>query len=170
MSWRVWGDGGTVTSITNLEILTLLCCLAAYISGYRRFGPIHQSPLQGSSLNREDRTDRLFRNVDKYRSTIRNIPEERRSHLCCGGSLESRTINLDTGSEWVLSLWLRPHYTLVPIRMDPGWYQHQSRRSDGNDKFFPVRTPWSQMKGGGVWALVPLRRRLVAPQSRQKDL
>ena len=31
------------------------------------------------------------RNVGKYRSTVRNIPEERRSHLQGGGSVKSLT-------------------------------------------------------------------------------
>jgi hypothetical protein len=34
-----------------------------------------------------DGTDRLYRNVSNYQSTPRNIPEERRSHLQPGGSL-----------------------------------------------------------------------------------
>ena len=37
----------------------------------------------------EDWTDRLTRNVGKELScTLRNIPEEGRSHLLCGGSLK----------------------------------------------------------------------------------
>jgi hypothetical protein len=36
-------------------------------------------------------TDRLCRNVGNYQSTLRNIPEERRSYLHRSGSLKSRT-------------------------------------------------------------------------------
>jgi len=38
----------------------------------------------------EDATDSLHQNVDNYHSTLRNIPEEWRSHLQVGGSLKSR--------------------------------------------------------------------------------
>jgi hypothetical protein len=40
-------------------------------------------------LTLEDGTDRFFRNLD-YESTLRNIPEERRSDVHRGGSLRSR--------------------------------------------------------------------------------
>ena len=38
----------------------------------------------------EDGTDRLSRNVGHYQSTLRNIPQKRRSHLHSSGSLRSR--------------------------------------------------------------------------------
>jgi len=38
----------------------------------------------------EEGNDTLFRNVGNYQSTLRNIPEERRSHSHRGGSLQSR--------------------------------------------------------------------------------
>jgi len=39
----------------------------------------------------EDGADRLSRNVGNYQSALRNIPEERRSHISGGGSLKART-------------------------------------------------------------------------------
>jgi hypothetical protein len=58
----------------------VVCC--------RRFGTTYRSHLQGSSsLNLEDGIDRLFRNVDKYHSRLRNISEDRLSHLHRGNSL-----------------------------------------------------------------------------------
>jgi len=39
-------------------------------------------------LTLEDDTDRLPQKVGKYQSTLRNIPEERRAHLHCDGSLK----------------------------------------------------------------------------------
>jgi len=36
----------------------------------------------------QDETDRLSRNVSDYDSTPRNTPEERWSHIHCGGSLK----------------------------------------------------------------------------------
>jgi hypothetical protein len=38
----------------------------------------------------EDGTDRLNRNVGYWKSTLRNLTEERRSHLQRGGRLKSR--------------------------------------------------------------------------------
>jgi len=38
----------------------------------------------------KDGTDRLFRKVRKYQSTLCNIPEERRYHLHRGGIVTSR--------------------------------------------------------------------------------
>jgi hypothetical protein len=43
-------------------------------------------------LTLEDGTDRLFRNVDNYQSSLSNTPEERRSCLHRGGSLKSRKV------------------------------------------------------------------------------
>jgi len=45
----------------------------------------------GDNLSHIQGPDMLFRNVDNYQSTLRNISEERRSHLHRGGSLKSRS-------------------------------------------------------------------------------
>jgi hypothetical protein len=59
---------------------------------YRRFGSTHRCHLLGPNswdfMTLEDGTDRLSRNVANYRSTLRNIPEERRFHLQRSGSLK----------------------------------------------------------------------------------
>jgi hypothetical protein len=44
------------------------------------------------SLTLEDETDRLSRNDADYQYTLRNSPEEQKSHLHRGGSLKSRSI------------------------------------------------------------------------------
>jgi hypothetical protein len=55
---------------------------------YRRFGSTYRSRLQFLTL--DDVTDMLFRNVGKnYHTTLRNTPEERRSHQHRRGSLKS---------------------------------------------------------------------------------
>ena len=46
--------------------------------------------VQADCLTVEDGTYRLSRNVGNYQSTLRNIPEGRRSHLHSGGILISR--------------------------------------------------------------------------------
>jgi len=38
----------------------------------------------------EDGTDKVSRNISNYRHTLRNIPEERRSHVLRGGRLKWR--------------------------------------------------------------------------------
>jgi hypothetical protein len=55
----------------------------------RRFGTTYLSHLLGSL---EDRTHRLSRTSVNLPSTLRNIPEEIRSHLHSGGSLKSRRV------------------------------------------------------------------------------
>jgi hypothetical protein len=59
------------------------------VGSYRRFGATYRSHIQGSSLILEDWTNMLLRNIGNYQSTLRNIPEERRSHLHRGGNLKS---------------------------------------------------------------------------------
>jgi len=64
----------------------------------RRFGKTCRYHLQGSrsqgrnldGLTLEEETDNLPRNVSKYKPTLRNIPQERTSHLDRGESLKSR--------------------------------------------------------------------------------
>jgi hypothetical protein len=59
------------------------------VISYRRFGTTYRFHLQRSSkprflldyLTHEDGSDRLSRNVGNYQSTLRNIPEERRSDM-----------------------------------------------------------------------------------------
>ena len=72
-----------------------------FVVRYRRFGATYRSYLQQSSsttlpnhecLTLEEGTFRLCRNVDNYQSTLRQIPEERRSHLNCGGHLKPREL------------------------------------------------------------------------------
>jgi hypothetical protein len=63
---------------------------------YGRFGTTHRSHLQGSSSPRR-LTLKLGpigcpeKLVTNYHSTLRNMPEERRSHLNCDGSLKWST-------------------------------------------------------------------------------
>jgi hypothetical protein len=49
----------------------------------------YQRYLQGSRLTYEVGTDRWSRNVSKYQPTLRNMQEERRSHLHRGGNQNS---------------------------------------------------------------------------------
>ena len=55
-------------------------------------GPIFKPrTVQGDCLTPDYETDRLSPNVGNYRqSELRNVPEERRSNLHCGGILKSR--------------------------------------------------------------------------------
>jgi hypothetical protein len=46
--------------------------------------------LSSDCFTLEDGADILSRNIGNHQSTLRNIPEERRSHLQHGGSLKSR--------------------------------------------------------------------------------
>jgi len=52
-------------------------------------------------LTLEDGTDRLFRNVGNYQSTLHNIAEERRSHLDSGGGLKSCKVILAGTDEFL---------------------------------------------------------------------
>jgi hypothetical protein len=68
------------------------------IVNYQHFGTIIDPIFEGQSVLRllesltlKDGIDSLSRNVGNYQSTLRNIPEERRSHLHSGGSLKART-------------------------------------------------------------------------------
>jgi hypothetical protein len=65
------------------------------VSG-QRIGPIFMEQAVEEDFldcfSLEDGTNTLSRNVDNYQSTLRSIPEERRSHLHRGGSLKSRTL------------------------------------------------------------------------------
>jgi hypothetical protein len=78
------------------EIFTLLICYAAYICSYRRFGTIYQSHFKGQAVFLDCLTLQMGpvvcpeTSVTNYQSTLRNIPEERRSHLHRGESLKSR--------------------------------------------------------------------------------
>jgi hypothetical protein len=70
---------------------------------YRRFGTTYRSHLQGSSCPKTAWRLKMGptccpeTSVNSYKSTQRNIPEERSSHLPRGGSLKSRTVNA-----WIL--------------------------------------------------------------------
>ena len=59
-------------------------------------GPVFKR--QGSVLlglrTLEDGTDRFYRNVGNYQSMLRNVLEERSSHLHRGGSLKSPIVNI----------------------------------------------------------------------------
>jgi hypothetical protein len=48
--------------------------------------------LKEDSLILEDENDSLSRNDDDYQYTLRNSPEDRKSHMHRGGSLKSRSI------------------------------------------------------------------------------
>ena len=69
---------------------------------YRRLGTTDRSHIQRSRNSKnsldflifEDGTDRFSRNVGKeLHSKLHNTPEEHRSHLQRGGSLNSRTVS-----------------------------------------------------------------------------
>jgi hypothetical protein len=81
----------------NNEAFALLECYAALIGSklptFRDdIGSIFKGQKQSKkTLILQDETDRLPETlVTYYQSTLRNMPEERRSHLHHGGSLKSR--------------------------------------------------------------------------------
>ena len=58
----------------------------------------------------QDRPDRWSRNVGNYHSTLRNIPENRRTHFHHGGSSKSRTVrytNIQNVSSFLSEVSLR---------------------------------------------------------------
>jgi len=62
------------------------------VVSYRRFAKLVTSVFKcHDCLPVEGGTDRLARNIDNYQSELRNISEERRSHLRRCGSLKSNT-------------------------------------------------------------------------------
>jgi len=66
--------------------------LVTEVSG-QIFDPIFRGqtvPKLLNSLILEDETNSSSRNFNKYRSTLRNIPEDRKYHLHRGGSLKAR--------------------------------------------------------------------------------
>ena len=69
----------------NSWIFDFQGCHVVMTGNYRRFRPTYQSLLQGS--------DRLSTNVGIHRATLREVTEERRSHLHRGGILQSCTFN-----------------------------------------------------------------------------
>jgi hypothetical protein len=81
-------------------------------------GRFWESHLQGSSspLTLEDGTDRLSRNVGNYESTLRNIPEERRSPLHRGGNLKSRVVQVGCRSNWRGFAFTFYHMTAFYVR------------------------------------------------------
>jgi hypothetical protein len=60
-------------------------------------------------LTPENGTDRLSRNVGNYQATLRNIPEERSSHINSDGRLKSR--------RFMLRSWYRSTFQAVSV-----WY------------------------------------------------
>ena len=72
----------TVENLSNIVQMNVGYYLCRDRLPYQRY-------LQGSRLTYEDGTDRLSRNVGIYQPTLRNIQEERRSHLHRGGNPNS---------------------------------------------------------------------------------
>jgi hypothetical protein len=60
-----------------------------YVVSYLRFGTTYQTHLQGQAL-KIGQIGCPETSVNNYLSSLRNIPEERRSHLYHGGSLKSQ--------------------------------------------------------------------------------
>jgi hypothetical protein len=77
----------------NPEIFAHIRCYAEYIGQYSQRFQEHLPILSSSEVKFDPRTwdYRLFRNLNNYQSTLRNIAEDRRSPLHCGGNLKSTT-------------------------------------------------------------------------------
>ena len=64
------------------------------LTGYRRFGTSYRSHLQGTACPlKMGPIGCPETSVNNYGSTLRNIPEERRSHLHRGSSVKSLTVS-----------------------------------------------------------------------------
>ena len=83
---------------------------------YRRFGTTYRPHLRGTRsifffdlLTSEDVTNTFFpeTSAKDYHSTLRNTPEERRSHQHRSGSLKSRMLDEDCWNSFVV--WVRSH-------------------------------------------------------------
>jgi len=80
----------------------LLGRYAAQIGSYQRFGTTCQSHVPSSRV-KMGLTCRLETSVTNYPSTLRNIREERRSHLHHSGSLKS--CNVYSNCLWPTIVW-----------------------------------------------------------------
>jgi hypothetical protein len=93
------------------------------VVNYRHFGTKYRSQLQGSSspktglLDLDDVKDMLSRNVvTDYQSTLRDIPEEQRSHLHSGRSLKSHMLINVLNYELIpISVCMFKSLLLIPV-------------------------------------------------------
>jgi len=75
------GEIDAVLGITRREV----------IIPYRHFWITYRSQLKGSSILEDETEGCSETSARNYNFSLRNIPQERRSHLFPGGSLKSRT-------------------------------------------------------------------------------